>query len=266
MEWVESALRLSTQAGWNQSREDWVRLLKLPQGFVKVLIEGAEVRASYSIVSLGSDLCWIGMLLVDESLRGRGLGKAAFASALQDAMHWRNVGLDATTLGEPIYVKHGFQPVRTISRWSGMALAPRRAVPHHRIGLHEGILAFDAAELGVDRSNLLRAMAATDTTFFSFENEGKTTAYGAIRPGRTAWQLGPVLATSVEGFDCVLELAMATCAGEEIFCDVLRSDAAGSLTAKGMTPRRHLQRMALPYSPDCLCAETVWCAAGFELG
>jgi hypothetical protein len=176
------------------------------------------------------------------------------------------VGLDATTLGEPIYVKHGFQPVRTISRWSGMALAPRRAVPHHRIGLHEGILAFDAAELGVDRSNLLRAMAATDTTFFSFENEGKTTAYGAIRPGRTAWQLGPVLATSVEGFDCVLELAMATCAGEEIFCDVLRSDAAGSLTAKGMTPRRHLQRMALPYSPDCLCAETVWCAAGFELG
>ena len=100
-DWVESALKLSTQAGWNQVGADWVRLMNLREGGVKVLIHGGEVRASYSILALGSDLCWIGMLLVDESLRGRGLGKAVFASALRDARSWRTVGLDATALGSP---------------------------------------------------------------------------------------------------------------------------------------------------------------------
>jgi hypothetical protein len=65
---------------------------------------------------------------------------------------------------------------------------------------------------------------------------------------------------------CVLDLAMAFLAGGEMICDVLHADAAGLLEARGFSPRRHLKRMAFPYSPDCLCAETVWCAAGFELG
>ena len=265
-EWVESALRLSTQAGWNQSQADWVRLMCLPQGCVKVLIEESEVRASYSIFSLDSDLCWIGMLLVDESLRGRGLGSAAFASALRDAAKWRTVGLDATSLGEPIYVKRGFQPVRTITRWSVSALELPVSTSPHRIGIHDGILAFDAAGTGVDRSSLLRDMASSGAVFFSVEKGEETSAYGALRPGRTAWQLGPVLANSIEEFACVLDLAMAFLAGGEMICDVLHADAAGLLEARGFTPRRHLKRMAFPYSPDCLCAETVWCAAGFELG
>jgi hypothetical protein len=174
--------------------------------------------------------------------------------------------LDATALGEPIYIKQGFQPVRTIVRWSGPAPVPANKLPPHRLGLHDGIFAIDAEGTGMDRSDLLRNMASSGTRFFSVEKAGRTTAYGALRPGRTASQLGPVLATSTAEFARVLDLAPAFGTGEEIVCDVPHPEAAGLLAAKGMLPRRNLKRMVMPFRPDCLCSGMVWCAAGFELG
>lgn len=101
------------------------------------------------------------MLLVDEAYRGRGLGKAGFSAALRDVADFPLVGLDATDLGEPIYLRKGFQTICPIVRWMGVphALMPRDPSPH--FGLNEGIFPLDARCSGFDRSMLLKDLEAS---------------------------------------------------------------------------------------------------------
>ena len=263
---VSSACRLSSQAGWNQTEEDWRRLIRLPGSCVKVWTDEQEVRVSYSIVSYGSQVAWIGMLLVDEAYRGRGLGKAGFSAALRDVADFPLVGLDATDLGEPIYLRKGFQTICPIVRWTGVphALMPRDPSPH--FGLNEGIFPLDARCSGFDRSMLLKDLEASGAVVLSIQGGSGTAAFGILRAGRTAAHLGPVVASSPESFRSILNAAAELCEGKPMVCDALSSKAGKILADFGLHPARFLKRMTLPALPGCLAGDGVWCGAGFELG
>lgn len=94
---VASAFRLSTQAGWNQTEDDWRRLMRLNP-------ERARVWR-YS---------------------GKGLGKATLAAALEQPLQLPILGLDATHLREPLYRKAGFKSISPIVRWEGVISAAVR--------------------------------------------------------------------------------------------------------------------------------------------
>lgn len=266
---VPSACRLSTQAGWNQGEEDWFRLLRLSPDGVRVWLDAGEVRASYSVVGYGGRVAWIGMILADCDYRGRGLGKAAFDGALETARAagYSVIGLDATDMGEPIYRKFGFESLGPIVRWRGTLVPPddRTNTPHLLRGTSPGVLRMDAKNTGEDRAALLHDLAGS-ADFVRIEQDGETQAFAAVRPGRTARQIGPVVARSTRAFCDLLRALAVTCPGEEVLCDVLRGDAAQELQALGMSPARHLQRMTLPRQNACLQGENVWFAAGFEWG
>jgi GNAT superfamily N-acetyltransferase len=255
-------MRLSTQAGWNQTRDDWLRLLRLPGASVKVFVDGGEVRASYSLVGYGSDLAWVGMILVDEAFRGRGLGKMVFENALRETSRFQTVGLDATDFGKPIYLKNGFVEVHSIERWFGPLRG--RSQPNCRTGLHDGILSLDKEATQIDRTELLRNLESSGATIFSLLDSGTTLAYGVIRPGRTAFHLGPVVARSSEDFFHLLDSFPGQ--HEAVVCDLLNAEAVDFLSARGWSKRRVLTRMTRPDRAGCLCREKIWCAAGFELG
>jgi GNAT superfamily N-acetyltransferase len=262
--WVSSACRLSTQAGWNQTEEDWSRLSRLAGASVKVFVSDGEVRASYSVVGYESRIGWIGMVLVDEAYRGKGLGKTVFTNALREATGFGAVGLDATDLGEPIYLRHGFEAVHPIVRWLGNSHGGHRS--GIRTGLHEGILTLDAEVTGIDRKNLLCDFSMSGADFFSLVESGSTLAYGVLRAGRTACHLGPVVARSAEGFQRILDCASGKNLDTPILCDVLNANAESILAAQGWRSMRALKRMIKPPLAACLCADEIWCAAGFELG
>jgi len=266
---VPSACRLSTQAGWNQEEEDWHRLLRLNPDGVRVWVDTGEVRASYSVMGYGGQVAWIGMILADLDYRGRGLGKAAFAGALEatQTAGYSLAGLDATEMGEPIYRKFGFEGIGPIVRWRGTWQAPEDPTKRNFVqqGMTPGILRLDAESTGEDRAPLLRDLAQS-AEIFHIERNGQTEAYAAVRPGRTARQIGPVVARSTAGFADMLEALAAIFPGEDVLCDVLREEAAPNLRALGLSPARHLQRMTLPRQNGCLQGTGVWCAAGFEWG
>jgi len=263
---IPSAWRLSAQAGWNQTEEDWCRLMRMKGTSVKVLVQNGEVRASYSVVGYGSKVAWIGMILVDEAYRGAGWGKAAFTGALREAAGFETAGLDATDLGEPIYLKQGFKAGRPMVRWRTVSHGRAASVQPLRKGLHEGILALDIGCTGIDRAGLITDLADSGAAIFSWEGQGETLAYGAVRPGRTAAHLGPVVANSLEGFAAVLDQALEFCQGEPLICDAVSADAGKILAARGMEPVRFLKRMTRPLDGTCLSGPGVSCGAGFELG
>ncbi|HRJ72730.1 MAG TPA: GNAT family N-acetyltransferase [Terrimicrobiaceae bacterium] len=267
---IASAVRLSEQAGWNQLAGDWERTLRLAPEGVKVWTdETGEVRASYSVIGYGRRVAWIGMILVDTAWRGKGLGKLAFAGALEDARAagYAVLGLDATDLGEPIYRKFGFAVCRPIARWGGIlrsAAAPE-GTPEIREGFSPELAKLDRDVCGEDRSLVLADLADHGGRLIRLEEDGRTEAYAGIRPGRNAFHLGPVVARSGDAAGRILDAAARVLGGRKVFADVFEMGSA-AFAARGLEPMRQLQRMTLPLERDCLCRDGVWCAAGFELG
>lgn len=259
-----SAFRLSAQAGWNQTEEDWQRLMHLKSGGAYVWRDQGEVRASYSLSGYG-DTVWIGMILVDVAYRGAGLGKATFRSAVHcaQALGFNVLGVDATNLGEPIYTQEGFEIVRPIVRWEGIFTptgSPNNP-PHITRGLTPVILAMDEIATGQNRSDLL-ARLASDGTVLSYNDN----AYAMWRPGRTATHLGPIVARSREDLVALLQAASPDLQRSNVICDVLSPEMDAILETHGLRPRRCLQRMTKPLAKECLCPAAVRCGAGFEFG
>jgi len=263
---VDAAAGLSAQAGWNQTPDDWRRLARLAPGSVRVLVEDGAAVASWSVVGFG-DVAWIGMILVDEARRGRGLGTRAFDEALAAARAagHRTIGLDATDLGAPLYRRRGFDSIAPIVRWQGTVAENGGDGEPVRHGLTAGVRALDARHAGVDREPLLADLAAT-ATLLSLERDGRTVAYAAVRPGRVADFLGPVVAADDEGFAAIMQAAARGLAGRPAMCDLLDPRGEEVLRRLGLAPARRLARMTLPREPGCLCGPGIRCGAGFELG
>ncbi len=59
---------------------------------------------------------WIARMLVDPAYRGRGLGRALLEAALNALPPEREVRLDATPLGRPLYESYGFTEEALLSR------------------------------------------------------------------------------------------------------------------------------------------------------
>src|ERR1700712_5694831 len=81
---LPAALQLSTRAGWGQLEADWRRLLDLwPQLCLAGRLGGGLIATA--TVAQYETNGWIGMILVDETRRGMGVGGAMFDAALQAA-------------------------------------------------------------------------------------------------------------------------------------------------------------------------------------
>src|SRR5437660_1609204 len=92
---IPDAVRLSTQAGWNQIDADWRRLLAVWPGYCFAGRMNGRLVATVTLATYGAAVGWVGMLLVDEEHRGRGYGIAMLDAALAaaDAAAVATVGL-----------------------------------------------------------------------------------------------------------------------------------------------------------------------------
>src|SRR5690606_6337112 len=89
---------------------DWSRLLALwADGCLAGWVDGALVATAVLAV-YRPGMAWVGMVLVDEAYRGRGYGGRMMDAVLgaADRTGVSRVGLDATDLGRPVYLKRGF--------------------------------------------------------------------------------------------------------------------------------------------------------------
>ncbi len=114
---IPFGMHLKTQAGWNQTEADWRRFLMLaPEGCYIAEVDGQPAGTAVA-VCFGA-VAWVGMVLVDETQRGRGIGTAIMRHALVqlDAKGIQSIRLDATHLGEPIYRKLGFEAQFQLAR------------------------------------------------------------------------------------------------------------------------------------------------------
>ena len=252
--------RVRAQAGWNQTLADWRRLIGLqPEGCFVAELDGVPVGTATTTVYGGNDLAWIGMVLVDESARRRGVGTALLEHCiahLRDQRQVRCIKLDATPAGQPLYEKLGFVAEWRLQRWQATWHGDGRSAGSAGDGLSDAFLALDRVAFGADRSSLLRSLAVGS---ISVKCQGS--AFGIVRPGSRASYLGPVVAdTWMEARSVVEDLLAATPTGE-VFWDIpdQQSDAVAFAGANGFESQRQLVRMTLDgvllaEQPECVFA------------
>lgn len=122
---VSFGLALSTAANWNQLEADWRRVVTLePHGCFVASLDGRDVGTVSAVVF--DSVAWIGLMLVDPSVRRRGVGRAIMEHALAwlEQRQVATVRLDATPLGQPLYEQLGFTVDYLLDRFAG---APRIA-------------------------------------------------------------------------------------------------------------------------------------------
>src|SRR5262249_52273414 len=153
--------RLRAQAGWNQTRADLKRFLKLAgEGAFVASLDGIDAGTVLTFV-FGST-AWIAMMLVDESLRGRGIGTALMSQALGylDGLRVEGIRLDGTPMGRPLYEKLGFVTEYDVLRYGGevrvVVKQPMRGLLAPARGRFEPARKLDANVTGANRAAMLR--------------------------------------------------------------------------------------------------------------
>ncbi|XVH33137.1 GNAT family N-acetyltransferase (plasmid) [Haloferacaceae archaeon DSL9] len=269
------ARRLSTQAGWNQTGADWRRLRTLcPDGCFAGTVDGTLV-ATTTVMTYG-DSSWIGMVLVDEAHRSNGYGSRLFERGLEYArIHGGDtVGLDATSLGEPIYRRYGFERAEPVFRWRGQ-LRPSGKIGlsdgvHRSDGLDSGEIEslgeFDRRHLGDDRRPLLRELVAErDVRVFRVRDSNTIGGYAIVRPGRSAWHIGPVVADP-RAVGPLFRAVADAFEGREVIADAPDRNGISKLESIGLSRDRELVRMTYPDARAALRTDAVWAFVDFAFG
>lgn len=126
---VSSVMDLSAAANWNQTPDDWLRILQLsPQG-CRLIEDDGRIVATTSLLAYGERLAWIGMVLTRAEYRRQGLARRLMEDAISSAERngVRTLKLDATDEGRPLYESLGFIVEGTVERWGLDAVQPAAA-------------------------------------------------------------------------------------------------------------------------------------------
>lgn len=241
---IDAMLRLCALAGWNQTGQDVARLLALqPDGCFAACV-GDLVVGTTTTTAYGTDLAWVGMVLVDPDFRRRGIATVLLETALRhlDGRGVRTVKLDATPAGRLVYERLGFVAEHVFERWTGPA--PAASAPASE-GTWNEIAEADRLAFGADRGALLRGFIAdAGPPLVTRDGHDNVTAYAFRRPGTRAGYVGPVVADDAESAGTVLSAAAARL-GASVLIDIDPAfpGAIGLVERLGFVRQRELIRM-----------------------
>jgi ribosomal protein S18 acetylase RimI-like enzyme len=263
-------MRLKDQAGWNQTEADWRRMLSLePEGCFLAEWNGEAVGTTATCIF--GPVAWIAMVLVDESMRGRGIGKALMEYALTflDESRVRSVRLDATDLGRPVYEKLGFKAQYKLSRFEGTLPAQDRPAGVVSVGRQDWVqlMRIDREVTKADRRRLLeRLFAEEEESVRGVTHASKLASFVAIRRGSKALQVGPCIANDQTGPQLLRDVCHRY-AGQPAYIDVPVNNrpAIAFVQGLGLTVQRELTRMCRGAYVIENVAE-LWASTGPEKG
>lgn len=192
---LEAAVALSRQAGWPHRTEDWQLALALSDGMVAV--EDGRVVGTVLVTPYKRDCATINMVIVDETMRGKGLGRKLMDAALLAAGD-RPLRLVATTAGLPLYQKLGFHETGTVAQHQGLAgeiAAPAETEAATDADL-PAIAALDRLAFGADREGLLSYFTGIGE-FAVIRRDGHSSGFACLRPFGRGEVIGPVVAADL---------------------------------------------------------------------
>lgn len=227
-EHIAEAVGLSKAAGWPHRPEDWEIALDLSQGIVG--IEDGKVIATALATPFGP-VATMNMVIVDEALRGRGLGRKVMATAMDtiEPAEWRLV---ATKDGLPLYEKFGFEAYNEVVQCQGVVDGPKTSADIVEDG-NDGLVwanAADAdtlAELDADATGMARMpliqIFLRAGKVLALKEDGKIVGWAALRTFGRGEVAGPVIARDDADAKRLLEPFLSMCNGRFLRVDTTKN-------------------------------------------
>jgi len=242
---LDDCLTLSIAAGWNQTAADWRNIHD--RGLLWGIREAGQLLATAALLPFPPATAWVAMVLTAPEARGRGFATRLTQAAVAESEARGLVPqLDATPAGEPVYRRLGFTDGPRLMRWrrpsSGTACAAVAELPppgdSDRAAMHR----LDRAALGFTRADLL------DWVFARGPSTLTEASFLLSRPGRLAYQLGPLVAPDLASAAQVLDRVLgALPQSEALFIDCLDEEGhelPALLAERGFEAVRPFLRMA----------------------
>lgn len=276
---IPAAQRLREQAGWNQSADDWRRLLGWDPAGCWVAERDGAVIGTTAVTAYGRRIAWVGMVLVDVEQRRQGIGRALLEHALAhlERLGVQTIALDSTPAGQPLYASLGFVDAFELARWRGVihlaaatvAEPPPSTIRRVDVADLAAITAYDARLFGVERGHILRVLAVDhpDGCVLA-EQQGAVTGYLLTRPGARAWHLGPLAADDSATAAALTRTALLPQQGQEAVLDIVMPNHHAVALAErlGLASVRPFIRMTRGAPPPSIDATRLYTSAGPELG
>lgn len=230
---LDGAVVLSQQAGWPHRREDWAFVLALSIGVVA--LENDRVIGTAMSTPLGDDVATVNMVIVDEAMRGRGLGRKLMQAAL-DAADGRTCLLVATQDGLPLYEKLGFVANGEIIQHQGFAAkvdAPDNVFWAQSDDFSR-LIEMDHAATGHNRSNIMQLLKES-AQFAVIRKDDEVVAFAGIRPFGRGLVVGPVVAKNADDARALIDFLLSKHTNEFVRVDTnIATGLADWLTERGL--------------------------------
>ena len=247
---IPATMQLKDAAGWNQTEKDWHRLLALEPNGCFAAVKDDRLVGTTTTTTYGSDLAWIGMVLVDPQERRQGIATQLMNVAidyLKDKV--ATVKLDATAQGKPVYERFGFRVESVVERWNGATKARHAETLNvlDRDALRE-LLALDLVAFAADRSKLIEKViddANVPPVLLRAAN-GALNGYALARRGTNADYVGPVVAKGPQHVEPLLDQVLSEMPGRRVYIDFNTECGASTtvLSDRGFVKERDLIRMS----------------------
>ncbi|MBI3985635.1 MAG: GNAT family N-acetyltransferase [Lentisphaerae bacterium] len=195
---------LTMRAGWNQNERDIHRMIDLdPHGSFVALLSGLPIGTA-SVLPLGRNNTWIGMILVHPELRRQGLANAMMQHCVKYAIDSGKIvnGLDATPMGNTVYGAVGYvnsfrlwRSTYELKEFAGAAFDSLHVQAMTKTDLPD-VIRYDASSF-VERVEIMEALFADGgpgACFVYRNDEGVVQGYCFTRPGRIRPFVGPFIA------------------------------------------------------------------------
>jgi len=256
---VPFADQIRAAAGWNQTPDDWRLFLEWqPDGCYVAEVDG-RLAGTATTTCYGTEVAWIGMVLVHPDCRRHGVGRALLSHCLGflRERRIRSIKLDATPLGKTLYDQLGFVDEWTLARWETAAAAAEPPPAGGAVrALHADdwgqLLALDEAAFGACRQAVLRGLGRGSLeALVSTASPGALNGFGFLRAGSRATYLGPVIAATAEAGLALLRALLAQAQGSPVYCNIpdQNKHAVDLIQQAGFTRQRPFIRMTLGESP-----------------
>ena len=243
-------------AGWNQTVEDWRRLLRLEPNGCFVAIQDGQIVGTVTTTCYGKELAWIGMMLVHPERRRQGIASGLMRQAV-DYVKKAGVNcirLDATPAGRPLYEKLGFIEECPLTRYQRATLTGNSPVDSNFVEarLLRGddwavIGKLDRAAFGAKRSVLLRHFGEAAIAALVWPARGPIKGWGLLRPGANSDYLGPLECSTPAGLRPLVTELLRRAGKRTVIWDIPDQNQLARALAQefGFKPLRPLTRMRL---------------------
>ena len=272
---LDQAFGLSLNEGWNQTMNDWKLLFENPENVCIVAEKDNRVAGTATALNHENKIAWIGMVLVDKSLRGQGAGKMLLENIIDRLKHVESIKLDATPAGEPLYLKLGFIPEYKIFRMTSDKVNCYSEVVHSmepenidKENVSEATK-LDRKIFGADRHNLLmRIVSENHGRAFILNKANNTEGYVFGRAGSRFNYIGPVGALTQDYARYLISKALISLNKQNFAIDILadKVDLISWLESIGFVKQRHFVRMYLKSNPYPGMVNNQYLISGPEFG